>query len=140
MPVVGFNFKSIKAEIKKVPTGKEKIEISSSPMIKNVEKKKIDVLGKEVALIEFEFKTTYEPGIGQIVLKGEILYQTDNVGKFVKEWKEKKKLSADFAIPVLNAVFRRCLKRAIDLADDLQLPPPIRFPVVRAKEESKYIE
>ena len=140
MPVIGMSFNTIKAEVKKQLPIKEKMEISSSPIIKNLEKKKIDVLGEDVIGIEFEFKTNYIPGVAQITLKGEILYQTKDADKIVKEWKNKKKMPAEIAIPVHNIIFRRCLKRAIDLADDLQLPPPIRFPIVKTKEESKYIE
>lgn len=140
MPVIGMSFTNIEGKLKKERERKSNIEVSSTPIIKNVEKKKIDFLDSDVLGIEFEFKTTYNPGIGQIVLKGEILFQTKDSSKVVKQWKDKKKLPAEVAIPVLNVIFRRCLKRAIDLADDLQLPPPIRFPIVRTKEESKYIE
>lgn len=140
MTVVGMTLNSIKAEVKKQLPIKERIEISSSPIIKNLEKKKIGFMNAEVLGIEFEFRTSYNPGVAQIILKGEVLYQAENIDKVIKEWKSKKKLPAEIAVPVLNVIFRRCLKRAIDLADDLQLPPPIRFPVVKTKEESKYIE
>ncbi len=137
MPVIGMSFSSIEAKVKSQKKGK--IEVSSTPIIKNIEKKKVEPIG-EVASIEFEFKTTYNPGIAQISLKGEILLQERDINKLIKQWKDKKKLPAEIAVPVLNVIFRRCLKRAIDLADDLQLPPPIQFPVVKAKEDSKYIE
>ena len=136
MPVIGMSFSSIEAKVKSQKKGK--IEVSSTPIIKNIEKK-VEPIG-EVASIEFEFKTTYNPGIAQISLKGEILLQERDINKLIKQWKDKKKLPAEIAVPVLNVIFRRCLKRAIDLADDLQLPPPIQFPVVKAKEDSKYIE
>ena len=43
------------------------------------------------------------------------------------------------ALEVLNAIFRRCLTKGIDIAAELGLPPPIRFPVVKSKEQNEYI-
>jgi len=63
-----------------------------------------------------------------------LLYQTDKIKDILKEWKKNKRLPSEVVVPILNAIFRRCLSKIISLSEDLQLPPPIRFPVVKQKE------
>ena len=43
------------------------------------------------------------------------------------------------ALEVLNDIFRRCLVKGVDLSNELGLPPPIRFPIVKPKEQDEYI-
>jgi hypothetical protein len=134
MPIIGFNFKSIKA-VNEEKSIKGEISINSTPSIKDVEKKDLDVI-KDVIAIQFEFKTLYEPKMGEISFEGEILYKTDDIKKIMKTWKDDKKLDDVIAVEVLNTIFRRCLTKANALSDEVRLPPPIRFPVVQ-KEEGK---
>ena len=42
----------------------------------------------------------------------------------------------EIMLDVLNTIFRRCLAKAVDLADLLRLPPPLRFPTVTAENPS----
>jgi hypothetical protein len=43
-------------------------------------------------------------------------------------------------VEVLNHLFRQCLLKISNLADDLQLPPPIQLPRVKPKgEQENYI-
>ncbi|MEM7819539.1 MAG: hypothetical protein QXD48_01780 [Candidatus Aenigmatarchaeota archaeon] len=133
MPIVGFNLNSINAKNEeKIVKGE--INISSTPIIKNVEKKDLDLI-KDVISIQFGFKTIYEPKIGEINFEGEILYQTEDIKKILKVWKDEKKLDDKIAVDVLNTIFRRCLTKAAEISDELRLPPPIRFPVVQPKSE-----
>lgn len=135
MPIIGFNFSSIKAvNEEKEPKGE--VSINSAPSIKNVEKKELDIV-KDAVAISFEFKTIYEPKIGEIDFEGEVLYKTDDVKKLLKTWKDSKKLDDSIAVEVLNTIFRRCLTKANVLSDDVRLPPPVRFPTVQKKDEEK---
>jgi len=131
MPVIGMNFKSIEAKINKVVKGR--IDVNSTPVIKNIEERELNIIGKALG-IEFEFKTVYNPDVGSIQLTGEILYQTDKAKDILKEWKKNKKLSSEIVVPILNIIFRKCLAKTLTISEDLQLPPPIRFPVVKPKE------
>lgn len=133
MPVIGLNLRKIEASVddKKPVTGN--INVNSSPRIESVEKADISLL-KDVLEIEFSFTSNYEPDIAQMYMEGVVLYQTDKVNETLKLWKKEKKLEDSVALDVLNAIFRKCLSRAVDLSEELRLPPPVQFPIVKPKE------
>jgi len=134
MAIIGVVFNSMEARINRSKAS-GKIKISSKPTIKNVEKRKISLPHiEDVLVINFEFETKYEPELGSIKFTGEVLYTEENIDEVVKEWEKKQVLKDSIAVPVLNAVFRRCLTKAIEIAEELQLPPPINFPVVKSKK------
>ncbi|MCD6092642.1 MAG: hypothetical protein J7J38_01315 [Candidatus Aenigmarchaeota archaeon] len=135
MPTLGISFKSIQANVNRSAKPIGNISVNSAPIIKDIEEAKTGPAGiKNIITVQFEFKTIYEPNIGNISLSGELLYQTDKIKDILKEWKKNKRLPSEVAVPILNAIFRRCLSKIISLSEDLQLPPPIRFPVVKQKE------
>lgn len=142
MPVIGYSLTSISAEKKSVKS-LQKLDINSTPDVKYVEEKDITIVDKEPALvIGFEFTTTYSPDVGHIKINGELVYSSANNKKIVKEWKKNKKLPTDVDIDVKNFLFRRCLTLGIDLSENLQLPPPLVFPVVvpnKENEKTRYI-
>jgi len=135
MGVIGFNFRSIEArtEDKKIEGN---VDVNSTPTIENVTKKDISIEGmKDVLSFEFSFRTKYNPDIGEINITGEVLYKTDDAKKILAMWKEKK-MNAKITADVLNVVFRKCLTKAIAIADELRLPVPLNFPVV-TQEKNK---
>ena len=138
MPVVGMKLDKMEGNKNKEVSGE--IKINSTPKIIDVKEMEIPTFGKKVLSLGFEFSTVYEPKIGEISLKGEVLYLADNNQKVLKQWKEKKILPEDMNVEVLNYLFRQCLLKIANIAYDLQLPPPISMPVVRPKqEESNYV-
>ena len=140
MPIVGLNLKNVSANVEEKKVVEGNINVNSAPTIEGVEKKTVGLPGlKDVVSINFKFETIYEPKIGEIVIKGEVLYYTEKEKEMVDKWKKEKKLDENVAAEVLNAIFRRCLTKAIDLSNELRLPPPIRFPIVKPKEQSEYI-
>ncbi len=133
MPVIGLNFTSINARIDEKKLGAD-VDVNSTPEIKNIAKKDIRLAGvKDVLSIEFDFATKYTPDIGEIQITGEVLYQTDEAEKILEMW-EGKQLEAKMTIDVLNAVFRKCITKAVQIADDLRLPPPLTFPTVKSEK------
>ena len=139
MPVVGFNFDSISAKRMFSEATKSNVTINSTPTIVSIDEKKGS---PGVVSIRFTFKTSYEPKLGFIELGGELLYQAKDAKEaqeLVKSWGKTKKVEKAVAVDVLNAIFRRSLVRVTDVADEIILPPPIRLPVVKAEEQSKYI-
>ncbi len=136
MAILGISLKNIKGEINEKVTPDGDINVSSTPTIESVSKKDLDLFSmKDVLAIEFRFKTAYEPKIGEIVMEGEVLYQTDKTKDVINRWKKEKKMEEGLATEILNAIFRKCLTQAIAVAHELRLPPPIVFPVVRAQKE-----
>ena len=132
MTIIGINLNSIKAEVKNRVV-KGNLNINSTPNIKSIEKR--NVLDMEAIAIEFEFETKYEPDIASISIAGELVYNTDDAKKLLKKWKDDKKLPEEIAVEILNVIFRKCLTKAIVLSEDIGIPPPLSFPVVRPKED-----
>lgn len=139
MPIIGMDIMSMEAN-RENEIGRN-LRIDNTPKIKSVNKRKIDALGKDVLEIGFEYECSYKNPekkkknvVGSIIFKGNILYLTENIENILKEWKKSKKLSNEILIPVLNGIIRRCLTKAISTAEELKLPPPIRFPIARASD------
>ena len=137
MPVIGLNFKSIKANVNDEKTGGS-IDVNSTPRIDDVEKSDRDFIGlKDVLKVSFTFETKYEPDVGEIVMKGEVLYQSDEHASILSKWKKDKKMDEHLAFDVINALFRRCLTKVIELSSELRLPPPVQFPVLKPAEKKE---
>ena len=136
MPIIGFNFTSIEANREEDrPEGD--IDINSTPTVENIRKKDLDIQGlNDVLAIEFRFVSKYQPKLGEIIIKGEVLYQTDDAKNILMMWKERK-LDNKLAVDVLNAIFKKCLTKAVAIADELNLPPPVTFPVVKSGPEKE---
>jgi len=126
--IIGLNINSIIAK-SKIDSVEGNITVNSTPVIEDLEKKDIDDM-KDLISIKFSFSSNYEPDAGKVKIEGEVLYKTDDAKNIVKKWKDNKSLDPDLAVDVLNAIFRRCLTKTVDLSADLRLPPPVRFPVV----------
>ena len=136
MPVIGVSFKSFEAktEDKKVNGN---VNVNSSPRITNMERKDVGFGVKDAIAAEFVFETKYEPDVGSIVIKGDVIYQTDKADKILQRWKKDKKVEDEAAVEILNAIFRKSLTAAINFSNELRLPPPIQFPVVQPKSPSQ---
>ncbi len=133
MPIVGMNFKSINAKFDSDKMAGN-LEIGSTPKIENVEKRELNFAGmREAVVISFSFKTQYMPDAAEIAFTGEIIYQTEDAKKLERKWKDTKTLDEEVTVEVFNAIFRKCLIKAIAISEDLKLPPPIVFPVVTKK-------
>lgn len=136
MSVIGFNINSINAKLGENADRKGDISVNSAPAIIDIEKRDMGLpwIG-EVLAIGFRFETKYDPKIGEIAMEGEVLYHSTDQKDILARWKKEKKLDDKMAVEVLNAIFRHCLIRALDVSNELRLPPPISFPVVKPKDK-----
>ncbi|MFB6216249.1 MAG: hypothetical protein ABEJ72_04670 [Candidatus Aenigmatarchaeota archaeon] len=137
IPVIGINIRSIEANREEQLEGN--LQVNNSPRIVDVEEKSVGSLGKDALSIDFEYTCSYDEedgddSVAEIVMGGEVLFMTENPGEVVENWEEDQQLPNEVTVPVINSVMRKCLTRSIDLSEELQLPPPLRFP--RAKEQS----
>lgn len=136
MPVIGFSISSINAERKNVTVNR--LDINSMPKITSVEERTITVAGKVDALaVGFEFLTTYNPDVGQIKINGELVYTSEDSKKVLKVWNKDKKLPDAVDAEIKNFLFRKCLTIGIDMSENLQLPPPLAFPMIVPKKEEE---
>jgi hypothetical protein len=54
--------------------------------------------------------------------------------KILEEWKKDKKLNEEISALVFNTILARCNVKALNLAQDVGLPPHFRLPLVRPKQ------
>ena len=135
MPIIGLGFKSMEAK-RETGTPKGEIKVNSTPKINQIKEVTIPTLKKKALALTFEFVTKYDPAIAEIKIGGELIFLADNNTKILGQWKKKKSLPESVSVEVLNHLFRRCLLKISNMADDLQLPPPIQLPRVKAKAEN----
>ncbi len=132
MPIIGLTLNSMEAKRGK-GLAKGEVKVNSTPKINDVKEINVATLNKKALDLSFEFVTKYDPDIAEIRIGGDLVYLTKSNAPVLKEWKKSKKLPETVSVEVLNHLFRRCLLKIANMADDLQLPPPIQIPRVRPK-------
>jgi len=134
MPVIGFAFDTFEGKREIAVAQTPEIKVNSTPRITDVKEVAVPTLEQKALAVSWEFLTNYEPKIGTLKIAGELLYLTKDNKAALAEWKKKKMLPENDSVEILNHLFRRCLIKASTLAEDLQLPPPLNLPIVKAKE------
>lgn len=141
MPIVGFNFDHINVEKLSQITGK--INIKNDIGIKNLEQEKLPIGKSEESLkFHFEYSLDYQPKIGNITLKGHILYldEPKKIKEIMTGWKKNKKIPPDITEQILNTVLFKCNIKALALSQEVNLPPHIQMPRLRpGKRPEDYI-
>ena len=133
MPVIGLSLSSIQAK-KQEGAVKQEVKVNSTPMILDVKEIEVPTLSKKALSIQFEFLTRYEPAFGNISIEGSLMYLAESNKPVIDEYKKSKKLPDEMSLEVLNYLFRHCLLKASNLAEDLQLPPPMPMPKITPKK------
>jgi len=137
MTIIGFNFTKIEAEKKELIKGK--ININNNVSIKNVEEKKMSLSGdkQKVLSFTFEFIAKYDPNVGSISFKGNVLLMEDSkkVKDLLDEWKKDKKLPKEVMPNILNTIMNKCNIQALILSEQINLPPPIPMPKLAPVEK-----
>ena len=138
MQVIGFNLSKVLAERSPDFT---RSAINTNIEFSNVEKEKVDLLkDAEAVKISFKFSVIYEnkekkeKKNGEVSCEGVIVLSTskEEAKDFHKSWK-KKEVPKDTMIPLYNVILKKCSLKALQLEDDLNLPPHIPFPQIRAQ-------
>jgi len=141
MPIIGFNFDKINIEKLKKVEGK--VSIKHNIGIKDVNEEKL-LIGKseEVLNFSFEYEVQYEPKIGNLLLKGTIIYldEPKRIKEIMKNWKKNKKLPQELMSQLINTIMFRCNIRSLSLSQEVNLPPHIPLPKVSpSKRPEDYI-
>ncbi|MFP4423782.1 MAG: hypothetical protein ACLFP2_00970 [Candidatus Woesearchaeota archaeon] len=135
MTIVGFNFTKIHVERKTQATGK--VNITNNVSIKSVEESSLSLgPNKQTGLrFSFEFVTKYEPGIGEIILNGDVLtIENEETHKLIlNEWKQEEKVNKQTMTKILNHVLKKANLEALILSREINLPSPIPLPKVQDK-------
>lgn len=142
MPFIGFNFDKIEAS-RNIEELKGNINVKHSMNILEVEQHEITMDKKqEVIKFTFEFKLHYEPKVGSITLKGNMLYLDDpkKLKEIVQNWKKDKKLPPALMQGLFNTIMTRSNIKALNLAQDINLPPHLPMPKLQAVKKQDYSE
>ena len=138
MAIIGLSFNVMEAKRDKEQKIKAEIKVNSVPRINDIREVTISTLGgKKVLSMDFEFVTTYDPRVGEIKIGGDLLYLTEDNKALLKQWEKEKKIPEKPSLEILNYLFRRCLIKVSNIAEDLQLPPPLPMPTVKPKAEKE---
>jgi hypothetical protein len=138
MKIIGFDFTKMYAE--KYGKNFSNLKINNQINIKNISELKEELIkNKESAIeIEFVYEILYEEKIAKISFEGKLLVvvESKEVKEILNDWKEKK-LKDDFRIPLFNAILRKAGLKALQLEEELSLPPHFSMPFLDPKSEIK---
>ena len=143
MPIVGFNFERVSGEKKNIIS--KEVKIRNNASIIDILEERLPIEGSkgEVLKFTFEYITSYEPEIGEIELKGHILYldDTKKIKEILKSWRKDKKIPQELMQQLLNTIIRRSSIKALTLSEELNLPPQIPLPKLTPlkPENNEYI-
>lgn len=138
--IVGFEINKINVERKKSEI-KGVVKVKHNLNINSVKERDIVAFKDKKKGIDFEFlfAIDYEPDFGRINLYGSLMY-TDNdkkIKEVVDSWSKNKKIPHDVSVEVLNAILSRCNIKALELAEDVDLPSHIPLPRI-SMEKNKF--
>ena len=134
MKTAGFNFKKIFGERTGNSLGELKIETGIS--ISEIKPFNSPLKSKEEPLeIDFDYIVNYNPEFAKIELAGTLIVALEpKIAKEVlKEWKEKK-IPEKFKINLFNNILKKATIKAIQVEDELHLPPHINLPTIAGKQ------
>ncbi len=144
MPFIGFNFDKIEAS-KEVDQIKGNINVKHTLNIVDLKQEEISIDKKqEVIKFFFEFRLDYEPKVGAISIKGNMMYIDDpkKTKEIVQDWKKEKKLPPSLMQSLFNTILSKANIKALSLSQDINLPPHLSLPKleqVKSKDYSQYI-
>ena len=87
----------------------------------------------------FDFDIDYTPNIGNINLKGHIFFMDDPkaLKDIFKQYKKDKKISPELTAQIINTILLKSTTKALNLAQEVNLPPHMRLPQITQKVDPK---
>lgn len=129
MKALGLNFTKLAAE-RKNPTVKD-IKINNKLDISSIEPAKTDLLNPKEGLLKviFTYLVEYSPGVAKVNIEGSVLLSMPpkQSKQILKDWK-KKKIQDEFKVFIYNFILNKSSLKALELEDELNLPPHIPLP------------
>jgi len=129
MRLVGFNFTKISVE--KFNDSVQDLKFNTKIDISSIEPLKSDLIKvkDEPLKIDFVYSVLYEPELAKIELAGTMVLSVESriARDILKGWKDKE-MSDEFRIFMFNIILRKANIKALELEDELNLPPHIPLP------------
>ncbi len=116
----------------------KKVKVSSSTHLRKVSRMKHE--GQEVVAVDFVFTSSYNPRIGDFRVEGEAFLTDEKIEDLVQTKGTETSLKEDAKFMALNAITRKCIRLCVLMTDDMQLPPPIKFPHFSPKKKEEKSE
>jgi hypothetical protein len=135
--IVGFHF--TKLHIEQHSPLKGKVSVNNNIDISQLTEHDYSLKNKQKTLnFHFVFTVDYQTNIGQIALEGDVTYLADEqrVKQILQQWKSKKKIPPEESTLILNAALTRCNIKALELSQELNLPPHLPLPKVNFQTQS----
>lgn len=136
--IVNINFSGINAKRENALKGN--LSISNNVKLTDLTESKFgNDSAKKTLKVSFDFSTEYKPEFASIMLNGNLLMvvDSDKADEMLSSWEESKKLDMDSTKKVLQAIMNKSLLQTIVVARELDLPAPIKLPVVSDKKASE---
>lgn len=135
MTIIATNFLSIEAK-REPKVGK--VSIKNNLRIADVVKMNMNFgkVKQEGIRFVYEYESVYSPDVGSIKIQGDVLYveSPEKCEELLKQWKDKK-LDPKVMAEIMNTALRKCSVKALNLSQDLNLPPAIKLPKAVAPKE-----
>jgi hypothetical protein len=129
MRLVGFDFKKISVE--RFKDQAESLKFNTKIDISSIDTIKSDIFKskEELLKIDFVYSVLYEPEFAKIELKGNLILAVEPkmAKEILKGWKDKQ-TSEEFRIFIFNIILRKSNIKALQLEDELGLPPHVPLP------------
>lgn len=143
MPIVGFHLEKTHAErTKKLQKGMKATHNITIISVQNEDIEMGKATKKPGLKFTFEYTVDYQPKIGQVLIEGSVLYLNDEkiVKEIMNEWKKNKNINQEVTAQVLNTAIVRCTIKALNMAQEVNLPPHMPIPTVTPRgREQDYI-
>jgi hypothetical protein len=134
MPIVGFNFDKLSGEkIGKVAKG---MKAAHNITISSIDKEDVN-LGKDNTKpglkFNFEYEVKYEPKVGEVLIKGHILYfeEEKKIKGILDDWSKNKKIENVLMTQLINTAIVKSTIKALVLSQDINLPPHLPIPTIQ---------
>lgn len=148
MPIVGFNIKKIDAV--KEGALKQGMKIENNVGVTEIKEEGLTLpngTSESVLKVSYSFNANYTPNIGHVKFNGEVVYAggKEEMDKILGNWKKDKKIDPELMTLFMNFIMLRCNIKAFVYAQDVELPPHLKLPSVKAnlgksdKESKDYI-
>jgi hypothetical protein len=131
MRLVGFNFTKI--SIEKFKDRVENLKFNTKIDISSIEPLKSDLIKvkDEPLKIDFVYSVLYEPEYAKLELAGTIILSIEPkmAREILRGWKDKE-MNEEFRIFMFNIILHKSNIKALELEDELNLPPHIPLPAL----------
>ena len=133
MQIIGFNLTKISGE--RQENFNDKLDLKQNLNIDDIIEDQMQISNDRVLNIKFTFGLDYsETKLGQIEIKGKIIImpKKDELENILKSWKDKQ-LPEAFKLFIFNFILAKCNIKALQLEDELNLPPHVQLPKLAPK-------